>query len=104
MIHSRPMRRFLLSLLQRLYFKLSKRKPDPPMSPRERAIAEAYAELDAKQRERREAGAELIAEMVEAVRMSGQGPWKISPEVVQQSNRLIASAQRAMAQESSMPL
>ncbi len=98
------MRRWLLTLLRKLYLRLSNHKPDPSISPRERALAEAYVELDARQRERREAGAELIAEMVEAVRMSGQGPWKISPEVVQQSNRLIASAQQAMAQESSMPL
>jgi hypothetical protein len=98
------MRRWFLALLKRLYLRLSPQKPEPPLSPRERAIAEAYLELDAKQRERREAGAELIAEMVEAVRMSGSGPWKISPEVVQQSNRLIASAQKSMAQESAMPL
>lgn len=98
------MRRWFLALLKRLYLRFSIQKPEPPLSPRERAIAEAYLQLDAKQRERREAGAELIAEMVEAVRMSGAGPWKISPEVVQQSNRLIASAQQAMAQESSMPL
>jgi hypothetical protein len=98
------MRRWFLALLKRLYLRLSPQKPEPPLSARERAIAEAYIELDAKQRERREAGAELIAEMVEAVRMSGSGPWKISQEVVQQSNRLIASAQQAMAQESAVPL
>lgn len=98
------MRRFLLSLLRRLYQALSNRKPESPLSPRERALSDAYLEMAAKRAQAQEAGNEMIAEMVEAVRMGGTGPWKISPEVVRQTNALIGAAQESLGRGHGTPL
>ncbi len=68
-------------------------RPAPlPPSPREIVLSNALAEQYARQDAKREEYMEHVSELAEAVQMCGSGPWKIGPQALEESNRIIAAA------------
>jgi hypothetical protein len=84
-------RRFLLKLAGRINSAL-RPKQDHDLIARNNLLARLLREAQMSDSLRRESFLEMVSEMAEAVQMAGSGPWKVSPEVVKQTQILITAA------------
>src|SRR5690349_23445237 len=98
------MRAVLRRLLQRIWA-WTERRPDPALLERENATLKRLLdrEVERESQQRAESAAwERVGELMEARQMAGTGPWRASPELLADTDRVLNLATESIKRGGTM--